>query len=662
MKKVLSLILALTFCFAAFSAFAPSASAADAEFTQKDAKALVDAAAVLRNDLNDYQAKYKEYLLSDAGKKIVDEVIYVDVPRHAPEAEYYPLVEELLPGSSFAAFEKLARELLVENLAERICTKANSYSLSDLIITKDGKKYILPGVTEYFYLPDRSRVELAQVSENTATANVYCVKPEYPRDISICIECKFEKTEAGWRIAESPFSDMLTGAVWSINYTYTESDIPTRELADEFSMIIRDTQYLFLQTQIYGPSGSNEVEIDGYKYSEINGTNRPSDWLEKYKKLAADTYSEDIVDLAFRFNRHDFILDRYIDNAPLFVERDGKVYWYYLAGDYVQIYASSYAVDFDKELIFDRMVIGEKEATGYVLYWSQPDGPREYCYNLRWVPVKFVKTADGWRLGDCTLFRQYYDPSSVEDGEIITVLDKDVYYRYGVDFDTYNFKDYPPSDEKFDKAKALDLLDTAYDIYLMTHEYVPTTNSRIEYVNDVPYVILDESKMYGGSFRAFEDAIDEVYAPATTVEITRSAYRYKNRMLFMETAGKTWIAYGEGLRQFFEIPQKGLQLEILEQGDNRVVGRVKVRIPYGDENRFEPFEAYVECIFENTVFGWRIGDCAYTDMLTSIEFDYTPLNNPDTGDNAFDTIALCLGGIAIIMSAICLVCRKREIL
>lgn len=87
-----------------------------------------------------------------------------------------------------------------------------------------------------------------------------------------------------------------------------------------------------------------------------------------------------------------------------------------------------------------------------------------------------------------------------------------------------------------------------------------------------------------------------------------------------------------------------------------------MRIPYGDENRFEPFEAYVECIFENTAFGWRIGDCAYTDMLTSIEFDYTPLNNPDTGDNAFDTIALCLGGIAIIMSAICLARRKREIL
>ncbi len=440
MKKFLSFILALAFCFAAFSALAPSISAADAEFTQKDAKALVDAAAELRNGLNDYLARYKAFLLSDAGKGFKDKIIYVDVPYHSPEAEYYPLVEELLPGSSYSEFEKLAAEAFVDSLAERICTKANSYDSSDLIITKDGERFIIPGNTEYFYLPDRSRVELVEVGEKTATANVYCVKPEYPQDISICIECKFEKTDAGWRIAESPFSDMLTGAVKSYEYKYTVSDIPTRELADEFSMIIRDAQYLFLQTQIYGPSGSNEVEIDGYKYSEINQTNRPSDWLEKYKKLAAETYSEDIVDLAFRFNRHDWYLDRYVDNAPLFVERDGKVYWYYYAGGHVQIYASSYAIDFDKELIFDRMVIGEKEATGYVLYWNQPDGPREYCYNLRWVPVKFVKTEDGWRLGDCTLFRQYYDPSSVVEGEIITVLDKDVYHRYGVaipsDFDS----------------------------------------------------------------------------------------------------------------------------------------------------------------------------------------------------------------------------------
>ena len=50
-------------------------------------------------------------------------------------------------------------------------------------------------------------------------------------------------------------------------------------------------------------------------------------------------------------------------------------------------------------------------------------------------------------------------------------------------------------------------------------------------------------------------------------------------------------------------------------------------------------------------------------MLTSAdEFEYTVAEAPKTGDAAYNTIALCLGGIAIIMSAICLVRRKREIL
>ena len=430
MKKLLSIILTLTFCLAAFSALAPSTSA-DA-FTEADAKALVDAASEIRTGLNDYLARYKKLLLSDEGKDFDDKIIYVDVPNCDPEAEYYPLVEKLLPGASYSEFQKLAGAVLVDSLAERICTKANSYNSSDLIITKDGERYILPGYTEYYYYPEYSSVELTEVGENTATANVYCVKPKSPRDISICIECKFIMTDAGWRIAESAFSDMLTGAVESYEYKYTVCDIPTRELADEFSMIIKDTQYLFLETQIYGPEGKEEIVVDGYKYRAIKESSILGGSLEAAKKLASETYSEDIVDIAFRFNRYDWNIEDYVGNAPLYVEQDGKIYWYYLAGGHVQIYASSYATDFDKTLIFDRMEIGENEATGYVLYWNEPDGPREYNYNLRWVPVKFVKTEDGWRLGDCTLFRQYYDPSSVAEGEIITVKDKEVYYRYGV--------------------------------------------------------------------------------------------------------------------------------------------------------------------------------------------------------------------------------------
>jgi hypothetical protein len=51
-------------------------------------------------------------------------------------------------------------------------------------------------------------------------------------------------------------------------------------------------------------------------------------------------------------------------------------------------------------------------------------------------------------------------------------------------------------------------------------------------------------------------------------------------------------------------------------------------------------------------------DSQIIDLLTNPD-EFVP--SPDTGDNAFDTIALCLGGMAIVMSVLCLVRRKREL-
>ena len=49
-------------------------------------------------------------------------------------------------------------------------------------------------------------------------------------------------------------------------------------------------------------------------------------------------------------------------------------------------------------------------------------------------------------------------------------------------------------------------------------------------------------------------------------------------------------------------------------------------------------------------------------MITSAEeFEYTIAEAPKTGDAAYNTIALCLGGIAIVLSVICIVTKKRKI-
>ena len=72
---------------------------------------------------------------------------------------------------------------------------------------------------------------------------------------------------------------------------------------------------------------------------------------------------------------------------------------------------------------------------------------------------------------------------------------------------------------------------------------------------------------------------------------------------------------------------------------------------------------YVECKFErfNTLIPWHFADSAFVDMINSAdEFEYTVGEAPATGDRAFDTLTLCLGGMAIVMSALCLVRRRRE--
>ena len=48
-------------------------------------------------------------------------------------------------------------------------------------------------------------------------------------------------------------------------------------------------------------------------------------------------------------------------------------------------------------------------------------------------------------------------------------------------------------------------------------------------------------------------------------------------------------------------------------------------------------------------------------MLTSAdEFVYTVGEAPDTGDSAFNKIAVCLGGMAVVMAVMSFLPRKTE--
>ena len=98
------------------------------------------------------------------------------------------------------------------------------------------------------------------------------------------------------------------------------------------------------------------------------------------------------------------------------------------------------------------------------------------------------------------------------------------------------------------------------------------------------------------------------------------------------------------------------RIAIAESTDKEASVAIWLGLKYGNI----PYPTGIVCEFKKEHSLWMLDDCEFVDMLITGEgFD---AEAPVTGDNAYDTIALCLGGIAINMSSICLARRKREIL
>ena len=231
MKKFLSFILALTFCFAAFSALAPSVLAADAEFTQKDAKALIDAAVASRELLSDdYYRNHMVYVQGapfELGYKIDWKELYVPIEGQKFDELYVTLMEQFLPGGSYEGFLENSRSIFTQSVAERFCTDYYYDNNIDLFIVKYGERYINAHATQvhlgFYYVPENGKVVLTEVTENRAKSLVYCQKSTEPENIDIVVECIFEKTADGWRIGASEFADMLCSYS---EYSYTVGEAP----------------------------------------------------------------------------------------------------------------------------------------------------------------------------------------------------------------------------------------------------------------------------------------------------------------------------------------------------------------------------------------------------------------------------------------------------
>ena len=153
---------------------------------------------------------------------------------------YYEVVEEKLPGGSFAAMQEYAKTIYTEAAAPEAYANAFRFMyLSDNdwreypLFYKDanGKLYANPGKAQNYVdlLPNGTHavgmnymeqaadvenieLEITYSDSNSAIAIVtfrYSAADGDPNPVGTA-ECRFEKTNSGWRIAKSDFSEMMT--------------------------------------------------------------------------------------------------------------------------------------------------------------------------------------------------------------------------------------------------------------------------------------------------------------------------------------------------------------------------------------------------------------------------------------------------------------------
>ena len=274
MKKLLSIILTLTFCLAAFSVLAPTVAAKSETISESEAKELiVKAYEFCRNVRGGYA-----HIHENSGK--YEYRIEVDYGGKYPEY-YYKVIEENLPGGSYEKMCEYAETIYTKDAAPR----AYAYKLTGRVHPSEemwdelyplfyrNEAGVLYADTVWFsyhgaYLyPDAENVEFEIVSGDAQSAKanvlVYYHYIDGPRvDGFDLIECRFENTSYGWRIAESEYSWLMaTDKVYFEDYRAKNPDAPNPSGG---GILIPDVREILLPV-----IAELEKDIDEYYYPEF---------------------------------------------------------------------------------------------------------------------------------------------------------------------------------------------------------------------------------------------------------------------------------------------------------------------------------------------------------------------------------------------------------
>jgi hypothetical protein len=128
--------------------------------------------------------------------------------------------------------------------------------------------------------------------------------------------------------------------------------------------------------------------------------------------------------------------------------------------------------------------------------------------------------------------------------------------------------------------------------------------------------------------------------------------------MFITEGGTEYLAYIDGADDLsFVDDPNDVVVEVVESTDKEATARVYC----GLQKDGKVIPIYVECKFEKGYERWYIAESDFVDMLNSADhYEYTVGEAPKTGDSAYDTIALCLGTMAIAVAVLGSLRRKRE--
>jgi hypothetical protein len=408
----------------------------------------------------------------------------------------------------------------------------------------------------------------------------------------------------------------------------------------------------------------NVFGVGEVTYYRVYEERLPGGSYEGMKEVAESIYYGDYLpEQMYKYPTYSSVY-RYIPNY--YVDKDGVVYTTIRKLDYefTTLYGyqvlTSYDQDAESAKMADKVEIkfiggDENEAYAYV---RCNVGTKGELTNHYWINCAFKRADDGWKISG----GPFVDMLRYNDFNAIYSWERELVQYDGIFAAEDKDPDYLSDDE------AVKLLQKAFLIHCQTHNRIPllggSTSDDFYYNDDkrsAYYVLLDPTMLYGGSLEAFRTAVDEVYTEKAAESIYQ-AYCFEGYPLFVERDGKTYIAWGDAQRKVFSLvfeENNDYDLTVLERTPDKVTARISTTIclPGGEGY----LDSYINCIFLKTADGWKLDDCAYTEMMTSIGFDdYVPIESPATGDNSFDKISICLGGMAIVMSVLCLVRKRRE--